>query len=146
MPTPEVVISDLVVKQAAAQAATGATITQIAASLGISKYHVKRIMQTPKFKAVIKDIGDEAVTNAKQVIRSKTGELAQEVSRVLKERLEDNDLEAVKVALKIIGFDSQETERGDTNIVVQLPGIQEKTVTAEFKEVEVTDADTDTGL
>lgn len=131
MPSPEVTISDLVIKQVSASAATGATIGQIATQLSLSKYHVKKIMAMPEFKKIVKDIGDEAVNNAKQVIRSSTSELAAEVSRVLKERLEDNDLEAVKVALKIIGFDQQEQSKGDTNIVVQLPGNTEQVIESE---------------
>lgn len=139
MAAPEVIISEAIVKQVAASAATGATVGQIAASLALSKYHVKKIMATNDFKTLVRGIGDEAVNNAKQVIRANTSDMAAEVTRVLKERLEDNDLEAVKVALKIIGFDQQEQTKGDTNIVVQLPGQVEQVIESEYHEIESSD-------
>lgn len=132
MPAPEVIINEAIIAQAAALAATGATTQQIATQLGMSKYHAKKVMSYPEFKKQVKAIGDEAVNNAKQIIRSQTSDLANEVARVLKARLEENDLEAVKVALKVIGFEQEEQNRGDTNIVVQLPGSVEKHVESEF--------------
>lgn len=144
MPTPEVVISEAVLKQAAALAAQGATIKQIAERLGVSQFITKKMMANPDFKHWIKEIGDEALNNAKQIIRAKTSDLANEVTRVLKARLEEDDLEAVKIALKVIGFDQpQDTGKGDTTLVVNLPGVSEKAIVTEFRPVKETPENVD---
>jgi hypothetical protein len=141
MARPEVVIDELVVKQVAALSATGASPVAIAEQLGMSRYQVKKIIASGQYAEVIKDIGDEVVKGAKQVIRSKTSELAKEITRVLTERLAENDLEAVKVALKIIGFDnSDDKDKGETNINVILPGqSNEQVIEPEFRTLEETD-------
>jgi hypothetical protein len=141
MARPEVVIDELVVKQVAALSATGASPVAIAEQLGMSRYQVKKIIASGRYAEIVKDIGDEVVKGAKQVIRSKTSELAKEITRVLTERLADNDLEAVKVALKIIGFDnSDDKDKGDTNINVILPGQNnDQVIEPEFRTLEETD-------
>ena len=142
----DVQITDVIIKQVAALSATGASILEISEQLHISRYHAKKITLQPEFKKIIRDIGDDAVATAKQLLRTKTGELANEVYRVIRERLEDNDLEAAKVVLKIIGFDQQEQTQGDTQINVVLPGQAEvKTVDSEFRVLEPSEAKSDNG-
>lgn len=143
MAAPELPIAEMTIKQVAAMAATGASRNEIADQLKISRYTASKIMTLPLFKIVVKEIGDEAVSNAKQIIRSKTGFLAQKIMEVLTARLEKDDLEAVKVALKIMGFDQSDAPKGDTTFTIQLPGVQnatgktvEHTIEPEFSVIE----------
>lgn len=137
MQTSQEVITDTIVKQVASLAATGSNLQEIATSLSISKYYVKKVLAMDSAKALIKEIGDEATSVAKNSIRTKVGLLAKEVGRVIEERLSENDLEAVKVALKIIGFDAQEQGPQETNINVILPGQSEpKPIDGEFRTIE----------
>lgn len=133
---------EVVTRQVAALAASGASRTVIASQLGLSLYKVKAVMASDEFKQLVTDIGDEATRTAKQQIKASVGNLATEVARVLKEQLQENNLEAVKIALKVMGFDQAEEQKGDTNIQVILPGQEKNVIEGEFRAIE-TESDKD---
>lgn len=120
-----VVIDEVITKQVAALAITGANPLQISQSLSLSRYQVQKIMQSDKFKEVLKDTGDAALADARQVMRAQTASLAKEMVRVLKKQLGDDSLEAVKIGLKVLGIEQLDDKGGDTNISVVLPSMSE---------------------
>jgi hypothetical protein len=123
MPAPAVVIDELVVKQVAALAISGASPKAIADELGITPYQARKILASDNCKQLIKTVGDEALAQAKSIIRTETSKLAVEVMRALRAKLAKDDLDAVKVALRVLGLDQpEEKDTGNTHISVVLPG------------------------
>ncbi len=120
---PETLLTEVVVKQVAALAVSGATPGEIAAKLGMTKWQVKKAMQLPAYKAYMKEVGDAALSTAKEFIRAEMGKLSKEIMRVIRTQLEEKDsLDAVKIALKVVGFDQEEQVKGDTTLNVIMPG------------------------
>lgn len=118
----DVEAKEILAKKIAAMYATGITSERaIAKELQVSPYVVRKVRESPEYLNVVKGIGDEVLTQAKGLIRSETAKLAKEAIRVLKAQLKDNNLDAVKVALKVLGFEDKNEEKGDTNIQVVLP-------------------------
>ena len=120
--------------QVAALAATGATRNAIAKQLEISPFYVNRIFKSEEFQKQVRDIAEEAVGTAKNTIRFRVAELATDVLNALTYQLRDkSSIEAVKVALKVLGFGEDEQVKNDTNIQVVLPGVKEESVSAEYR-------------
>lgn len=131
MPNIEPIVVDTVtVKQVASMFATGATKTDIVNTLGVTRVQLGRIMLREDFKSALQSIGDKAVEDARAIIRAQTMDLAVEVKRVLQEQLRENSLEAVKISLRVMGFDQQQEQKSNTNIQVVLPGAVAKEVEA----------------
>ena len=126
--TPSVIIDETIIKQVAASAVLGSSVNQMATELGISRFQVRKVMNMPEFKAIMQDLGNDSINTAKQAIRAKTADMAAEVTRVLMEQLKENSLEAVKIALRIMGFDNEERQVADTQINVVLPGSKQEIV------------------
>lgn len=121
---PSTEITNEMIKKVAICAATGATVNAISTETGISRHLIRKIMFTPKFKEELRVTTDEVTSQAKTYLRAEISKLSHEVFRVISDQLrEKNSLEAVKIALKIMGFENEEEKKqGDTNIVVKLPG------------------------
>lgn len=136
-PVTGAVINTVLAKQIAGLALIKTPQKAISEQLGLTAYQVGKIMASDEFKAALKEIGDASVAEAKQTIRAQTSKLAQEVTRVLTAKLQEDNLEAVKIALKIIGFDEEEKVTGDTNISVVLPGVAAPVKTVESDVIEI---------
>lgn len=122
--------------EVAVLAIAGMPQTGIAKKLSISRSKVQTIQRKPEYKALFDDMVNETVGTAKGVIKHETAKLASEVMRVLITQLRDKDnLEAVKIALKVLGVDQlEEQEKGGTSINLVLPGQAVKTVVSDMKE------------
>lgn len=118
------VVEETRAKQVAALSVAGLSQDDMSKELGISKRQVRKILVTDEFKAAVKEIGDEAVRVAVQIIRTRTARLADKATVQLEKALNKGDLEAVKLVYKTAGiFDSIEKQpAGDTNLTVVLPG------------------------
>jgi len=131
---PPVVVQEVVVQQVAALAVTGATRNAICKTLGVTPQFLARTYQSDEFKKQVKLIGDDAVESSKNVIRTRVANLSDKIMTALEEGLENGSVEAIKVALKVIGFGEEEKVQGDTQIQVILPGqAQEKSIDVEVQ-------------
>lgn len=136
----DAVTDEVVIKQLAAASVMGATMAQMMEQTGLNKYQINKTTSTPEFKKYLKEVGDEALSQAKQIIKSNTSKLATEITRVLTEELQNNSLEAVKIAIKIIGFGEEENkQQQDTQIIVNLPGSTEKVINTSSVPIEEKD-------
>lgn len=127
-------VMEALAKEVAALSLVGTTHLQIASALNISLHRVKIIMKTPEFKQYLQEISDEAMSAAKQIIRKRFSDLAPKAVAVITRKLEEDDLEAVKLVLKGIGIEQDTSQVQDTNIVVQLPGVKhEEIIVPEYK-------------
>jgi hypothetical protein len=131
--TPEVVLSEVIVRQvAAASLAPGCTPARIAEQTGLSLYQVRKVMAREDFKKYLKDLAEEALAPAKAKLRNAFSNMADSVISAMENNLAENNMEAVKVALKVMGMMDEEKVAGDTQINVVLPGAQvTKEVTSE---------------
>lgn len=136
------VIDEIILRRIAIAAATLMPATKIAEEVGLSPYQVRRLMGTPKFREVLKELSDMETGMARLAMRTEVSKLANEALRVIREQLGENSLEAVKIALKIMGLDAVEDKsNGPTTISVVLPGQQApmKEFTSEAIDVTVQD-------
>lgn len=135
-----VVIDEVVTKQVAALVLTGATTREVAEQLGLGISQVRKIQNSTKFKEVLSAVGDAAVMEAKQAIRAETSRMARKIIKVINEQLDEGNLEAVKIGLKVLGLDQvEEKQQGDTNISVVLPGTVTKDIEVEYASADVSE-------
>lgn len=134
---PPVIMDELVLKQIAAVAISGASYRQIADTLGISRTLVKKACESPKFKELVAKIGDEELAPAIVRAKSRISKLLDKAMIVLEHHLDQNNLEAVKLVFKSIGLDNTETGAGDSTINVILPGASPKGSAPSEKDIDV---------
>lgn len=117
------VIDDALIKQIAAIALTGANRKDISQQLGVSDHYVRRVFKDDRFKNEIKSISEDVVETAKQSLRVRMSELSNDVMKAITIQLRRKySMDAVRVAMKILGFGEEEVQRGDTNIQLIMPG------------------------
>ena len=133
-PVPKV-IQDTIVKQVAALAITGAPKSAICEQLKMSDHFVRRIFKDERFKSELKAIGDEAVEVAKNTMKARVASLSDDVMHAITMQLREKySIEAVKVALRILGFGEEQQGSAVTNLQVVLPGArQEESIDAEHR-------------
>lgn len=133
--TTQAIITDALIKQAAALAANGMSQNKISLTLNISRRQVRNIYNDDRFKALVEDIGDDVIRSAKVHIRNEIAGLKKEIIRVLQANLKKDSLDAVKVALKALGaegFEEQQQE-ANTGLTVVLANNSDPTKTIEVK-------------
>lgn len=134
-----VTITEMLIRRVALLTVGGANITQIAQELSIDRSVVRKILNKDECKSIVEEIEREGMATAKAIIRSQTSQLATKIIKVINDHLDNGNLEAVKVGLKILGFNEQEqVKQNDTSITVVLPGsaVPPKEVKADIVNVE----------
>lgn len=112
-------------------------INKIAKELKLSNHYVTRILDTSEFRTKLRDIADEATSLATNSWKNSVANLVPEAVNVLKQALEKGDLEAVKLIVRSLGIEKQETAVQQGNITVVLPDYSEtKQIDIEVKEDE----------
>lgn len=121
-------------KMIATMAISGMGIQTIAKELKLTRYNVKKTMDKDSFRSLLREIADKMVANAANVWKAAMEDRISEALRVLDKKLKDNDLEAVKIIIKSVGIDKQETAQQSSNLTVVLPDFKQKEVQAEVIE------------
>lgn len=100
----------------------GMSKSAMSKELGISAAKVSRIIQDEETIRYVRKLRDECVEIAKARIKKGAAELADRVVEVIKHHLDNNNLNAVPHALKVLDFGIEESS-GDagTNITVIMP-------------------------
>lgn len=119
-------------KQVAAIMLAGGNIHNASQTLGVSRRKIQNIILTDEYKAIVNQAGDEALGTAKTFLRREVSKLAHKMIEVINSKLDEGSLEAVKIGLKVMGFDNEERVEGDTNIQVVLPTGAEKAIEVEY--------------
>lgn len=134
------VITPDFIRQVAALAVTGATQVDIAEALGTTKKTVAKALALPETKDIMAEITEDAVAAAKIKLKSKISSLADAVYDALRYQIEKKkSVQAVQVALKVMGVEQAEDATGPGNITVYLPGVEQKPLTIEAKGKKVKD-------
>lgn len=133
----DVLVQALQVK-IATLAFAGMTKAAMAKEMKISTRRVNTLLQDEETMRQIRKLRDECVETAKVIIKKGAANLAKQVVAVIEHHLDNNNLNAVPHALKILDFgvEEQAKETG-TSITVVMPdtGIKPKTVNSEGEDV-----------
>jgi len=121
--TPE---REALIKQVAALAALQKNQSEISRELKVHVSSVRRILLLPECKDLMREIADEAVQNAKNIVRAQTERLTPKALRALEELLDSDSgkdrAEGIKIYMRAIGLDKEATGEGVGNLIVNLPG------------------------
>lgn len=116
-------ITAALVRQVAVLSISGCSPNSIAKTLGITKWYVTKIQADQRHIDIVSALGEEALQSAQRQIKSETAKLAGEVMRVLRELLKKNNVDGLKIAIKLLGLDNREQEAPNTqSLTVILPG------------------------
>lgn len=116
----------------AAMLISGKSVSAIAEEMGLSRSAVNKITKTPEFKAHLQDISDSMVSTAVNTWKSSMSGLISKAMTVVERKLEEGELEAVKLVMKSIGVEKQVETQQQGAIQIVLPNYHGK---AEPKEV-----------
>jgi len=112
--TTEEIMSEATIKKAAALAASGVTAVQtLAKKLGISNHFVRKIQADDRFKQLVEEIGNEAVSVSKAALKNEIGKLAPLAVKAIKANLEKNNLQAAITVLRAMGVETAEKDSGE---------------------------------
>ena len=102
---------------------TGATTTEIAKVMGISRQSVDNILKKDKALALTKEMQDALVADAKLSAKADIARLTDKAIKALERALEEGDISAVKLHFTALGLlEKQEEKQNDTNLTIVLPG------------------------
>lgn len=111
-------------------------INKIAEQLKLTKHYVTKIVNSSEFSAKLREISDDMTSQAANSWKASISNLVPEAVGVLKQALEKGDLEAVKLIVRSLGVEKQETQVSQGNITVVLPDFNDsKQVTSEVIDV-----------
>lgn len=96
-------------------------INRIAEELKLTKHYVTKIVNSQEFTAKLREVAEEATSQAANSWKASISNLVPEAISVLKQALEKGDLEAVKLIVRSLGVEKQETQVQQGNITVVLP-------------------------
>jgi hypothetical protein len=118
------VVEESLTQQVAALAFQNIPEYKIAEELKITRYRCRKILASKEFKDIVREIGEDAVVLAKNYIKDKVAKLSPEIYETIRINLvEKRSMEAVKVALKVVGFEQEEeVKQAATMMQIILPG------------------------
>jgi len=123
----------LIIKKLAAISDLGMTQKDMAKELGITPFQVSRLLKTDDYKEIVTKLGDTYLEDAKSKWSQSCAKLLERCVTVIKNRLEEDDLDAVKIVLKSLSIGNEETKVGDTSINLILPtGAQDVALEPEY--------------
>lgn len=123
-PKTKIEVTPEITRNIATRRAIGTSLRDLESEFGFSRPVINRVLSSDLAKSVIKGITDDAVSSAVVAVRKEFADLTGLITEAVKHHLKEKNLEAVKIGLKVLGFDS--AERVDTkqaqSITVILPG------------------------
>jgi hypothetical protein len=106
-------LTNAVIRQAAARAASGAAKNAVRKEFKLSGYMTDKLYKHELFKSTISEITDDAVNTAKLKTRIDIGKLQKKAMVALEKALDKHSLEAVKVWLRAVGIEQGGEENKD---------------------------------
>lgn len=119
------------IRDVAIMAAAGSPKTNIQKKFNATPFIINEILAMPDCQAVINEINQTAIDEAKTTIKQGMSGLAKEAVRVVADNLKRNNLEAAKMVLRSLGLE-QEKDTGQNNsfqLVLATTPTPEKTIT-----------------
>lgn len=120
----------------AAMLISGKSVSAIAEELGITRSAVNKITKTPEFKAHLQDISESMVSTAVNSWKSSMSHMIGKAMAVVERKLDEGELEAVKIILRSLGMDNKQETSSTGTLQIILPEYQKsaKEIKAEVKE------------
>jgi len=116
-------ITPITIRQTAMLKSVGRSAMEIAQELNISQSSVLRLLKRDDTKALIKSMETTAIQSAISVLKVELSRLLQKAVQVIERKLDEGDLDAVRVLFKGVGVESQEaTKDSSQQITVIMPG------------------------
>lgn len=105
--------------------ANGLSRRRAAEELSITTFMYDKVLREEETQALIKELEHTSISAAKTQIRLSISQLADKLMSVINMQLDEGNLEAVKIALKVIGFE-QDSLKGNENtqLTVIMPGAE----------------------
>lgn len=114
-------------------------INKIAEQLKLTKHYVTKIVNSSEFSTKLREISDDMTSQAANSWKASISNLVPQAVDVLKQALEKGDLEAVKLIVRSLGVEKQETQVQQGNIQVILPDFSNSNNNLKDIDIEVTD-------
>lgn len=114
-------------------------INKIAEQLKLTKHYVTKIVNSSEFSAKLREISDDMTSQAANSWKASISNLVPQAVDVLKQALKKGDLEAVKLIVRSLGVEKQETQVQQGNIQVILPDFSNSNNNLKDIDIEVTD-------
>lgn len=110
----------------------GHTILEIAEKTGLTKHRVEKLYKSDELKKHLSTISDQLVSVAASTWKGALMERIPKALAVIDKKLNEGDLEAVKIIVKSLGIDKQENPDRGGSLTVVLPEFKrEKDIDAE---------------
>lgn len=110
-------------KQVAALASLGLTPRAIGDRMGLDHHTIDAVLAKEGTKALIEEIGDDAMRAAKTSLRRSVAGLASKMVAALEYQIDKKkSVQAIALGLKILGLDTPSDATRPGNITVVLPG------------------------
>lgn len=103
---------------------SGVKQIDIAQKLSLEPMTVNKVVNHPQVKDYIREIAEHKVAEALAVLKTESARLIRKAMQVLEAKLDEGDLEAVKVVIKTISPKDDAVLVGDTTIQVIMPGVK----------------------
>lgn len=109
-------------------------------TLAMDARDIMRLKRSDEYRLVVDELSHEIMEDCRKIIKTNMAQMSREVIRVITERLATNDLDAVKIVLKTLGFgDTIDQKASDSKLIVnfQMPEAVQKVepLTIECKEI-----------
>lgn len=125
-------LDDIRHKQIASLLIGGAKMKDVSKEIGLSLTQLGRVTDTEEFRAVLREVSDKLLANAANTWKASVSELVGQSVKVLKAKLDQNDLEAVKLIVRTLGVEKQVEAPQSGTLQIVLPDYnQPKTIEVE---------------
>lgn len=108
-------------RQLASLLVSGLSVSAAAKEIKLSAAQAHRIMETEEFRAALREISDKLLANSANTWKAAISQLVTKSIEVLKNKLDQNDLEAVKLVVRSLGVEKQAEAPMQGNISIILP-------------------------
>jgi hypothetical protein len=135
--TGQEVAKESLAKQVGALLASGLSFNAVAKEMRISARKVVSLSNTEQAKRVMIDMGSGAVESARLRIKAGAARLSDKILETIEHHLDEKNIHAVPIALKVLGFGEEQGDSRPTSFTVVLPGAEvPKDVTAAYEEIQ----------
>lgn len=105
------------------------TLDNMSKVTGWSLGYIRKVLASELYTDTLRDLEGESTAKSRSKIKVEVSKMADEIIKTLRLKIKDGSIDAVKVGLKILGFDD-EVKQTDTsqNITVVMPGYKPENV------------------
>ncbi len=111
----------VIAKKMAALLVAGKSLNEARKELGLTPHQAKEINESYECKSTLLEMGEIVLSTAKSELRRGTATMVNKILKTLNHHLDNNHLQAISPALKILGISEDDKPASDTTIQLILP-------------------------